>query len=97
MRVDKWNQWKYINKSMKSWLQDNDIEIYSKGKFIVPERLIRTLTKFTNLWLQYQKNVYIDKLDDIGKKYNKTYHRTINMNPGEVKSSISIDFGGKRK
>ena len=34
---------------MKSWLQDNDIEIYSKGKFIVPERLIRTLTKFTNL------------------------------------------------
>ena len=31
---------------MKSWLQDNDIEIYSthnKGKSVVPEIFIRTL------------------------------------------------------
>ena len=34
------------NKSMKSWLQDNNIEIYSahnEGKSVVAERLIRTL------------------------------------------------------
>ena len=27
------------------------------------------------------KNVYIDKLNDIVAKYNKTYHRTIKMKP----------------
>ena len=38
------------------------------------------------------KNVYIDKLDDIVKKYNNTYHRTIKMTPDNVKSTIYIDF-----
>ena len=27
------------------------------------------------------KNVYIDKLDDIVKEYNNTYHKTIKMKP----------------
>ena len=42
------------NISLKSWLQDNDIEMYSthnEGKSVVAERFIRTL----NTWLQYQK------------------------------------------
>ena len=38
------------------------------------------------------KNVYIDKLDDIINKYNNTYHRTINMKPIDVNSSVYIDF-----
>ena len=38
------------------------------------------------------RNVYIDKLDDIGDKYNNTYHRTIKMKPIDVKTSIYIDF-----
>ena len=36
----------FYNRSMKSWLEDNVIEIYSthnKGKFIVAERFSRTL------------------------------------------------------
>ena len=36
----------FCNRSMKSWIQNNDIEIYStlsKGKSVVPERFIRTL------------------------------------------------------
>ena len=37
------------------------------------------------------KNVYIGKLDDIVNKYNKTYHRTIKIKPGDVKSSTYID------
>ena len=36
--------------------------------------------------------MYIDKLDDIGNKYSNTYHRSIKMNPVNVKSSIHIDF-----
>ena len=32
------------------------------------------------------KNVCIDKLGDIVKKYNNTYHRTIEMKPVDIKS-----------
>ena len=38
---------KFHNRSMKSWLQDNDIEIYSthnESKSVVAERFTRTLT-----------------------------------------------------
>ena len=38
------------------------------------------------------KNVYIDKLDDIVKKYNKTYHKTIKMKPADVTDNKYIDF-----
>ena len=38
------------------------------------------------------KNVYINKLDDIGNKYNNTYHRTIKMKPVDVKDNTYIDF-----
>ena len=37
------------------------------------------------------KNVYIDKLDDIGNKYNNTYHITIKMKSVEVKSNTHIN------
>ena len=35
--------------------------------------------------------MYIDKLDDIVNKYNKTYYRTIKMKSFDVKSSTYID------
>ena len=38
------------------------------------------------------KNVYIDKLDDIVKKYNNTYHTAIKMNPADVKHNTYIGF-----
>ena len=36
------------------------------------------------------KNVYIDKLDDIVDEYNNTYHKTIKMNPIDVKDNTYI-------
>ena len=54
---------------MKSWLQDNDIQIYSthnEGKSVVAERFIRILkNKIYKYMTSISKNVYIDKLDDI--------------------------------
>ena len=47
------------------------------------------------MWVQYQKNVYIDKLDDIVNKCNNTYYRTIKMKPVDVKSRMYIDFNKK--
>ena len=61
---------------MKSWLQDNDKEIYStrnEGKSVVAERFIRILKNETYKYMtSVLKNVYIDKLVDIINKYNYT-------------------------
>ena len=37
------------------------------------------------------KSVYIDKLDDIFHKYDNTYHRTIKMEPVDLKSNTYIN------
>ena len=59
----------FYNSSVKKWLKDNDIEMYSihnEGKSVVAERFIRTLkTKIYKYKTSISKNVYIDKLDDI--------------------------------
>ena len=64
---------------MRSWLQDNDIEIYSTyngRKSVVAECFIRTLkNKIYKYMTSISKNVYINKLDDIVDKYNNTYQR----------------------
>ena len=36
--------------------------------------------------------MYIDKLDDIVKKYNNTYHRTIKIKTVDVKSNTYFEF-----
>ena len=66
---------------MRSWLQDNDTEMYSihnEGKSVVAERFIR--------------NVYIEKLADTVNKQINTYQNTIKMMPLDVKSSKYTDF-----
>ena len=81
---------------MKSWLQDNNVEIYSiqnKGKSVVAETFIRTLKiNIDKPMTSISRNVYINKLDDIVNKYNNIYHRTIKMKPVDVNPSIYIDF-----
>ena len=57
---------------MKSWLEKNDIEMYSahnEAKSVIAERFIRTLkSKIYKCMNSVLKNVYIDKLDDIVNK-----------------------------
>ena len=82
---------------MKSWLQDNDIEIYStdnKGKCFVGERFIRTLkNKIYKNMPSISKNVHNYQLDNVVNEYNNTYHRTrCKMKPVDVKSSTYFDF-----
>ena len=36
--------------------------------------------------------MHVDKLDDIVGEYNNTYHRTIKMEPVDVKGNTYIDF-----
>ena len=90
---------KFYNRSMKSWLQDNNIDIYSthnKVKSVVAERFITTLkNKIYKYVTSISKNVYIDKLDDIVNKYNKKYLNTIKMKPIDVKLSTYFDLSKK--
>ena len=70
---------------MKSFLQNNNIEIYlahNEGKSVVAERFIRTLkNKIYKYMTAISKNMYIDKSDDIVNRNNNTFHRTIKMKP----------------
>ena len=93
IRVDKGSG--FYNSSVKKWLKDNDIEMYSihnEGKSVVAERFTRTLkTKIYKYMTSISKNVCIDKLDDIVNEYNNTYHRTIYPKPVDVKDNTYID------
>ena len=92
--VDKGSE--FYNSSFKKWLKDNDIVMYStnnEGKSVIAERFIRTLkNKIYKYMTSISKNVYIDKLDDVVKKYNNTYHTSIKMKPVDVKHNTYIGF-----
>ena len=89
----------FYTRSIKSLLQDSDIEMYStnnEGKPVVAETFIRTIkNKIYKYMTSVLKNVCFDKWDDIVNKYNYTYHRTIKMKPVDAKSSTYIDFNKK--
>ena len=55
--IEKGNE--FYNRSMKSWLEENSIEMHSthnKGKSVAAKRFIRTLrNKIINIWIQFQK------------------------------------------
>ena len=87
----------FYNRSMKSWLEKNGIEMYSmhnEGKSVIAERFIRTLKNKIYKYMFHasvSKNVYIDKLDDIVNEYNNTYQNIIKMKPIDVKSNTYIE------
>ena len=65
----------------------------NEGKSVIAERFIRTLkNQIYKYMTSISKNVYIDKLDDIVKEYNNTYHTSIKMKPVDVKDNTYIDF-----
>ena len=68
---------------MKSWLEKNDIGMYSthkEGKSVTGHRFIRILKN------EIYEYVYIDALDDIVNKY-KPCHSTTKMKAVDVKLS----------
>ena len=87
---------KFNNASVKKWLQDNDIVMYSthnEGKSVVAERFIRTLkSKIYKHMTSISKNTYTDKLDDIVDEYNNIYHTTIKMKPIDVEDNTYINI-----
>ena len=84
------------NRSIKSNLQDNNIEMYSthiKETFIVVERFMRTLkNKIYKYMTSISKTLYVDKLVDIVNKYKNSYLSKIEIKSIDVKSRIYIDL-----
>ena len=69
----------------------------NEGRSVIAERFIRTIkNKIYKYMTLISKNVYIDKLDDIVKKCNNTYHTSIKMKPVDVKDNTYIDFKKER-
>ena len=65
----------------------------NEGKSVIGERFIRTLkNKIYKYMTSISKNVYIDKLDDIARKHNNTYHTSIKMKPINFKDNTYIGF-----
>ena len=65
----------------------------NEGKSVIAERFIKTLkNKIYKCMTSISKNVYIDKLYDIVKKYNNTYHTSTKMKPLDVKDNTYIHF-----
>ena len=68
---------------MKSWLEKNEIEMYStqnESKSVVVERFVRILAnKIYEYMASVSEIAYIDKLDGLVNKYNNTYHSAIKI------------------
>ena len=66
---------------------------YNEGKSVAAERFIRTFKN--NIYKRMtavSKNVYFDVLDDIVDEYNNAYHKTIKMNPIDVKDDSFAEY-----
>ena len=86
----------FYNQYFKDFVKINNIEMYStfnKGKSIVAERFIRTLkNKIFKHMTVISKNVYIDVLDDIVNKYNRTVHKTMKMKLIDVTDDSFVEY-----
>ena len=66
---------------------------FNEGKSVVAERLIKTLKNKIYKHMTYiGKNVYIDVLDSIVRKYNNTVHSSIKIKPKDVEYVKSKGF-----
>ena len=77
---------------MKSWLEDNNAEMYSMNneeKYVVAQRFIIILrTKFINARFKYQ--IMCTMISQMPKLTN-TYHRSNKLKPVDVDSTIYVD------
>ena len=88
----------FYNNKFKSFLKENDIEIYStfnEGKSVVAERFIKT--QIYKHMTTIGENVHFNDLDDIVKKYNSTVHDSIKIKPKDVTDDSFVEYSEETK
>ena len=86
----------FRNRHVLKVLEKNNIKIYStenEEKASIVERWNRTIK--TKMWKYFSANntkKYIDILDDLIKKYNNTYHRSIGRTPADARKPSSYQY-----
>ena len=75
----------FYNKNVNQLLSRKTIKLYStenEEKSSVAERFNRTIKQ--NMWKMFSANnntIYFDKIDELLKNYNSSWHRSIQMSP----------------
>ena len=82
----------FYNKNVKQLLSRKNIKLYStenEEKSSVVERFNRTIKQ--KMWKMFSANntVYFDKIDELLKNYNSSFHRSVRMSP-KAASDIKI-------
>ena len=78
----------FYNKNVKQLLSRKNIKLYStenEEKSSVVERFNRTIKQ--KMWKMFSANnntVYFDKIDELLKNYNSSFHRSVQMSPLEA-------------
>ena len=87
----------FFNKNVKQLLSRKNIKLYStenEEKSSVVERFNRTIKQ--KMWKMFSTNnntVYFDKIDELLKNYNSSFHRSIQMSPvaaSDIKNSNRV-------
>ena len=84
----------FYNNKFKSYLKENDIDMYStinEGKSVVAERFIKK-NKIYKHMTTIGKDVYFNDLDDIVKNYNNNVHSSIKMKPKDVTDDSFVEY-----
>ena len=88
VNLTKYGNNEFYNRSMKTWLQGNDIGIHSTNLLLLTDLLELCIMKYTLI----PKYVYVDRLDDEVDTYSNTDQKSTKMRPNDVKLSAYIDF-----
>ena len=94
MRVDKGGE--YVNKNVKMLLKENNVKLVvteNEVKANFAERAIKTLkTKLTRYMTENNTHRWVDRLEDITKSYNDTFHNSIGMRPNDVNENNQAEL-----
>ena len=75
----------FYNKNVNQLLSKKNMKLYStenEEKSSVVERFNRTIKQM--MWKMFSANnntIYIDKIDELLKNYNSSWHRSVRMSP----------------
>ena len=78
----------FYNKNVNQLLSRKNIKLYStenEEKSSVAERINRTIKQM--MWKMFSANnntIYVDKIDELLKNYNSSFHRSVQMSPAAV-------------